>query len=125
MRAISKLVLKSNNILKSTFRKDTEVMKKLIQEAHAINILVIKYNDKNLLACIITLVYLSALSKYNIIREMPAGVGFADFILSKKVNLRLCLRAKRYATAHRNYTGKKLAVEIFHDKKHSAKIEDI
>ena len=41
---------------------------------------VIKYNDENSLVCIITLVYLSARSKYKIVRKMPNGVGFADFI---------------------------------------------
>lgn len=80
MGAISKLVLKSNEMLEATLRKDTETMEQLIQEAHDINIPIIKYNDENSLACVVTLVYLSARSKYKIVREMPAGVGFADFI---------------------------------------------
>ncbi len=41
---------------------------------------VIKYNNENSLVCIITLVYLSARSKYKIVRKIPAGVGFANFI---------------------------------------------
>lgn len=86
MGAISKLVLKSNKMLKSTLRKDTEIMEKLIQEAHDINIPVIKYNDEISLACIITLVYLYARSKYKIAREMPAGVGFTDFIFYQNSN---------------------------------------
>ena len=50
MGAISELVLKSNEMLKATLRKDTETMEKLIQEAHDIYIPIIKYNDENSLA---------------------------------------------------------------------------
>ena len=145
MGAISKLVLKSNEMLEATLRKDTETMEQLIQEAHDINIPIIKYNDENSLACVVTLVYLSARSKYKIVREMPAGVGFADFIfypndkskpafiLELKKNSTpdealKQIKEKRYATALKDYTGKKLAVGISYDeklKKHSVKIEDI
>ena len=145
MGAISKLVLKSNEMLEATLRKDTETMEQLIQEAHDINIPIIKYNDENSLACIVTLVYLSARSKYKIVREMPAGVGFADFIfypndkskpafiLELKKNSTpdealKQIKEKRYITALKDYTGKKLAVGISYDeklKKHSVKIEDI
>ncbi len=69
MGAISKLVLKSNEMLEATLRKDTEMMEQLIQEAHDINIPIIKYNDENSLACVITLVYLSARTKYEIVNK--------------------------------------------------------
>ncbi len=145
MGAISKLVLKSNEMLEATLRKDTETMEQLIQEAHDINIPIIKYNDENSLACVVTLVYLSARTKYTIVREMEAGVGRADFIfypndkskpafiLELKKNSTpdealKQIKEKRYATALKDYTGKKLAVGISYDeklKKHSVKIEDI
>ncbi len=145
MGAISKLVLKSNEMLEATLRKDTETMEQLIQEAHDINIPIIKYNDENSLACVVTLVYLSARTKYTIVREMEAGAGRADFIfypndkskpafiLELKKNSTpdealKQIKEKRYATALKDYTGKKLAVGISYDeklKKHSVKIEDI
>ena len=145
MGAISKLVLKSNQMLEATLRKDTETMEQLIQEAHDINIPVIKYNDENSLACVITLVYLSARTKYTIVREMEAGAGKADFIFypndKSKPSFILELKKnstpdealkqikeKRYATALKGYNGPKLAVGISYDeklKKHSVKIEDI
>ena len=145
MGAISKLVLKSNEMLEATLRKDTETMEQLIQEAHDINIPIIKYNDENSLACVVTLVYLSARTKYTIVREMEAGVGRADFIfypndkskpafiLELKKNSTpdealKQIKEKRYATALKDYTGKKLAVGISYDeklKKHSVKIEEI
>ena len=145
MGAISKLVLKSNQMLEATLKKDTETMEQLIQEAHDINIPVIKYNDENSLACVITLVYLSARTKYTIVREMEAGAGKADFIfypndkskpafileIKKNASPEEALkqiREKRYATALRDYTGQKLAVGISYDEKlknHKVKIEEI
>lgn len=145
MGAVSEIVMKSNEMLKATIRKDTETMEKLIEEAHDINIPVIKYNDENSLACVITLVYLNARSKYKIIREMPAGVGFADFIFYPNDKSKPAfiielkknstpdealkqIREKRYALALKDYTGQKLSIGIAYDeklKKHSVKIEDI
>ena len=145
MGAISELVLKSNEMLESTLKKDTETMTALLEEAHDINIPVIKYNDENSLACVVTLVYLSARTKYKIIREMPAGKGFADFIfypndkskpafileLKKNSTPEEALKQikeKKYALALKDYTGEKFAVGISWDsktKKHNIMIEDI
>ena len=145
MGEISKLVLQSNEMLEATIRKDTETMEHLIQEAHDINIPVIKYNDENSLACVITLVYLNARSQYKIVREMPAGVGFADFIFYPNNKAKPAfiielkkdatpdealqqIREKRYAKALDGYSGQKLAVGISYDSKlktHKVKIEEI
>ena len=145
MGAVSEIVMKSNEMLKATLKKDTETMEKLIQEAHDINIPVIKYNDENSLACIITLVYLSARTKYKIVREMPAGIGFADFIFypnnknkpafiielkkdSTPDEALKQIKEKRYALALKEYTGQKLAVGISYNskqKQHHVKIEEI
>ena len=145
MGAISKLVLQSNEMLEATIKKDTKTMERIIQEAHDINIPVIKYNDENSLACIITLVYLNARSQYKVVREMPAGIGFADFIFFPENKSKPAfiielkkdstpdealrqIREKRYAKALDEYTGQKLAVGISYDNKlktHCVKIEDI
>ena len=145
MGEISKLVLKSNQMLEATMKKDAKTMEKLIQEAHDINIPVIKYNDENSLACIITLVYLSARTKYKIVREMPAGIGFADFIFYPNDKSRPAfiielkkdstpdealkqIKEKRYPLALKDYTGQKLAIGITYDskqKQHHVKIEEI
>ena len=145
MGEISRLVLKSSQMLEATLRKDTKTMEELIQEAHDINIPIIKYNDENLLACVVTLAYLNARTKYKIVREMDAGAGRADFIfypndkskpafileLKKNSTPEKALkqiRDKRYAMSLREYTGKKFAVGISYDenfKNHKVKIEDI
>lgn len=145
MGEVSKLVLKSNEMLKATLRKDTETMVKILEEAHDLNIPSIKYNDENSLSCVVMLSYLSARDEYTIIREMPSGKGFADFIfypndkskpafileLKKNSTPEEALkqiREKKYALSLRNYTGKKFAVGISWDKKtkeHKIKIEDL
>jgi len=145
MNEVSKLVLRSDEMLKATIRQDVDKMVEIIQEAHDINIPIIKYNDENSLACIISLVYLSARSKYKIVREMPAGIGFADFIFFPKdiskpsfiIELKYNSTAqkaldqifeKRYDLALKDYTGLKLAIGISYDsnlKKHSISIQPI
>ena len=134
MNEVSKLVLRSDEMLKATIRQDVDKMAEIIQEAHDINIPIIKYNDENSLACIISLVYLSARSKYKIVREMPAGIGFADFIFFPKdmskpafiIELKYNSTAqkaldqifeKRYDQALKNYPGEKLAIGISYDSK--------
>ena len=126
-------------------RRDTETMTALLEETHDINIPVIKYNDENSLACVVMLAYLSARTKYKIIREMPAGKGFADFIfypkdktkpafiLELKVNSSpeeslQQIKEKKYAQALVGYSGEKLAVGISWNKEtkaHKILIEDI
>lgn len=120
-------------------------MERIIQEAHDINIPIIKYNDENSLAYIIMLVYLNAKTKYKIVREMPAGVGFADFIfypnnkskpafiveLKKDSTPDEALKQiheKRYPLALKDYMWQKLAIGISYDSKlknHKVKIKDI
>lgn len=144
MGEVSKLVLKSNEMLKATIRKDTKTMEQIIQETHDINIPIIKYNDENSLACIITLSYLSARDDYKIIREMPSGIGFADFIFYPNDRSKPAfiielqkdstpdealnqIKKKRYNLALKDYTGKKLAIGISYDSKlkhHNVKIEE-
>ena len=145
MDEVSNLVLKSNEMLKATLRRDTETMAALLEETHDINTPMIKYNDENSLACVVMLAYLSARTKYKIIREMPAGKGFADFIffpkdktkpafiLELKVNSSpeealQQIKEKKYALALKDYTGEKLAVGISWDKQtkeHEIMIEDL
>lgn len=145
MGEISKLILRSNEMLEATLRRDTETMKNILEETHDVNIPLIKYGDENSLSCIVALAYLSAKDDYKIIREMPAGRGFADFIfypndktkpafiLELKVNSSpeealQQIKEKKYALALEDYTGDKFAVGISWDKKtkeHKIMIEDI
>ena len=139
LQEISKLLSRSFDLLQATIHEDIETMVEIIQYTHDIYTSVIKYNDENSLSCIITIAYISAIENYNIVREMPAGIGFADFIffpkdiskpsfiieLKKNSTPEEALNQifeKRYDLALKDYRGKKLAIGIYYDsnlKKHS------
>jgi RecB family endonuclease NucS len=120
-------------------------MCEIIQYTHDIYTSIIKYNDENSLSCILTIAYISAIDNYHIVREMPAGIGFADFIFFPKDNSKPSfiielkknstpeealkqIFEKRYDLALKDYTGLKLAIGISYDsnlKKHSISIKPI
>lgn len=145
MGAVARIVKQSREMLKATLRKDIETMQRIIQETHDINIPIIKYGDENSLACVITLAYLAAREDYKVVREMPAGIGFADFVFypinkskpafiielkkdSTPDEALKQIKEKRYALSLKDCTGQKLAVGISYDSKlktHKVKIEDI
>ena len=142
LQEISKLLSRSFDLLRATINQDTETMAEIIQYSHNIYTSIIKYNDENSLSCIITIAYISAIENYHIVREMPAGVGFADFIfypkdktkpafiieLKKNSTSEEALKQifdKRYNEALKDYNGLKLAIGISYDsnlKKHSISI---
>jgi len=143
LQEISKLLSRSFDLLRATINQDTETMCEIIQYTHDIYTSIIKYNDENSLSCIITIAYISAIENYHIVREMPAGIGFADFIfypkniskpafiieLKKNSTSEEVLKQifeKRYDEALKDYTGLKLAIGISYDsnlKKHSISIK--
>ena len=145
LQEISKLLSRSFDLLRATINQDTETMCEIIQYTHDIYTSIIKYNDENSLSCIITIAYISAIENYHIVREMPAGIGFADFIffpkdkskpafiieLKKNSTSEDALRQifeKRYDLSLKDYTGLKLAIGISYDsnlKKHSISIQQI
>ena len=52
-----------------------------------LELLIIKsYNDENSLSCVLTMAYFTAPAYYDIIREHPAGKGYADFIFKPRAN---------------------------------------
>jgi len=69
----------SDDLLKATWRADSQSVAAAIEKAHN-DISIIRYNDENALSCVISLAYYSARQYYTIVREMPAGKGFADLV---------------------------------------------
>ena len=132
-------------MLFATLDKDTNTMERLIRYAHSKYSSILKYNDENSLSCVITLIYLTALKEYDIIREEPAGEGYAYFVFKpyKKSKPAFIIELKiddtpenaikqiketNYMQTLDGYTGQKLAVGITYnrkDKKHFVKIEEI
>ena len=88
---LADIVQKSNEMLFATLDKDTKTMERLLREAHSKYTSILKYNNENSLSCVITLIYLTALKKYDIIREEPAGEGYADLSHINEVPLRSLL----------------------------------
>ena len=64
----------------ATITGKEEKVAELIELAHDTYTSVLKYNDENSLSCVLTMAYFTAPAYYNVIREMPAGKGFADFV---------------------------------------------
>lgn len=60
-----------------------------MERIHSDNTSILQYNDENSLACVLTLAYYAAKNKYAMIRELPAGKGFADLVLVPRRNVDL------------------------------------
>ena len=69
-----------------TIEGNAERVAELIELAHDTYTSVLKYNDENSLSCVLTMAYFTAPGYYNIIRELPAGKGFADFAFIPRSN---------------------------------------
>ena len=118
----------------ATIAGKEEKVAELIELAHDTYTSVLKYNDENSLSCVLTMAYFTAPAYYNIIREMPAGKGFADFIFIPRANAGFRpamivelkynksadtaikqIKEKKYQGALSNYQGKILLVGINYD----------
>ncbi|MCI5911164.1 MAG: PD-(D/E)XK nuclease domain-containing protein, partial [Oscillospiraceae bacterium] len=140
----------SEECLKATLNGDSETVARIIEQTHEENTSIIKYNDENSLACVVTLSYYTARNKYFTIRELPTGKGYADiaFIPRKNENVPAIvvelkkeqspeialkqIREKNYFECLKNYSGEVLLVGLNYTtdndtgyKNHTCKIEKI
>ncbi|WP_297635983.1 AAA family ATPase [uncultured Clostridium sp.] len=76
---VARIVEKSRSMLKATIDKDTNTVEKILHDIHNSEIPILQYNDENSLACVLTLVYLTARDTYRVEREEKTGKGYADF----------------------------------------------
>jgi hypothetical protein len=81
---VIKAVDNSERLLKLTLAGAETEVAELIDECHAENTSILKYNDENSLASCIALAYYTARKDYTIIRELPSGYGFADMVFVPK-----------------------------------------
>ena len=108
---------------------------------------ILKYNDENSLACVISLAFYSARAYYTEIREMPTGQGFADIVyLPRKKHLDKPamivelkwdkslvgaikqIKKKKYVKALADYKGSLLLVGVNYSKDskvHQCVIEEV
>ena len=138
-------ISKCDTLLMATISGNTEKVAELIELAHDTYTSILKYNDENSLSCVLTMAYFTAPAYYTIIREMPAGKGFADFVFLPRANagnrpamivelkynqsadtVIRQIKEKRYQGALSGYESKILLVGISYDseKHHTCSIEE-
>lgn len=138
----------SDELLKATLNCEEEKVARMIEQAHSDNASILKYNDENSLACVVSIAYYSARKNYAIHRELPSGKGFADlvFIPRRNVNTPAIIielkyektaesaikqmKERNYIDGLNGYKGEVLLVGIRYDKndknkKHTCEIEKI
>lgn len=76
----------SKKLLRDTLNQDAQAVASALEKIHEENTSILKYNDENSLSLVITLAYYSAKDEYLLIRELPAGKGYADVVFLPKHN---------------------------------------
>ncbi|MCI9479192.1 MAG: AAA family ATPase [Lachnospiraceae bacterium] len=136
----------SEALLRATLAMDEQAVAQMIQDVHMQNSSSLTYNNEISLSSVIALAYYSACRDYTLVREMPAGNGFADMVfLPKRTSLNPALvlelkwdktaegaisqiKSKRYVSALKEYKGNVLLVGINYEKKskkHQCRIEKL
>ena len=77
---VSQAIKDSLKLLDKTVEGDNEYVSNAFDTYRFQASSILKYNDENSMACAIRLAYYAAISFYKVIREMPAGKGFADMV---------------------------------------------
>jgi hypothetical protein len=132
---VIRAVDQSEHLLAATIAGDAEEVAECMDACHSGNTSILNYNDENALASCIALAYYTARREYSIIREMPAGYGFADMLFVPKkgvdkpamiVELKWYeksetaiaqIKNKKYCQALGGYKGEVLLVGISYEKK--------
>ncbi len=136
----------SGKLLESLWAMDEKAVAAGIDRAYE-EISILQYNDENALSCTINLAFYFAREYYTIIRELPAGKGFADICLVPRklyadkpaavIELKwdksaegaiAQIKERRYVAALKDYQGELLLAGINYDKrskKHTCVIERI
>ena len=138
----------SEKLLEDTLRGDAESVAEELDKAHSEVASILTYNDENSLGCAVGLAYYSARKDYKLIRELPAGKGFADIVflplphtnkpamvveLKYDRSVRAAIQQikdRQYTQAFEGYTGEILLVGVNYnkntpDKPHSCVIERV
>ena len=85
-KEIAKAISICDELLDETIDGNADRVAELIELAHETYTSVLNYNDENSLSCVLTMAYFTAPAYYDIIREHPAGKGYADFIFKPRAN---------------------------------------
>lgn len=144
---IVRSVSMSEQLLDDTIAGHAEAVAQGMDLVHTESTSILSYHNENSLSCAVSLAYYSARAYYTLVRELPAGKGFADIVFiphrayAEKPALIVELKwdqsadgaieqikRKQYVDALKDYTGQILLVGINYDKaskKHQCRIERI
>ena len=143
---VGEAIRQSNALMKATIEGDADLVAERLEQIHEASTSVLAYNNENSLSCAVTIAYYSARKDYTMIRELPAGKGFADIVFIPRRNCSKPamivelkynssadgaieqIKSKRYTGALDDYSGEILLVGINYDKeqkKHECVIERI
>ena len=145
---VMRVVRASEKLLADTLACDTESVAGGLDRAHTDIASILTYYDENALGAAIGLAYYSARKDYMLVRELPAGKGFADIVFlplphaakpalvvelkyGKGVSAAIRqIKNRNYTQALESYRGEILLVGIDYDrnkpdKPHSCVIEKV
>ena len=77
---VMRVLKASEKLLEATLSGDEESVERGLDRAHMEVASILTYNDENALGSAIGLAYYSARKDYKLVRELPAGKGFADVV---------------------------------------------
>lgn len=142
----------SEELLEATLEGDETKVASMIEQVHQENTSILKYNDENALACVVSLAYYSAKKDYLVYRELAGGKGYADMVFVPRnttnrpaivVELKWNqsagaaidqIKKRQYVECLKGYTGEVLLVGVNYDagkegfdeyKKHECRIEKV
>ena len=139
----------SDELLMYTLNGDERKVASMIEQVHQENTSILKYNDENSLACVISLAYYSARKDYLMYRELAGGKGYADMVFIPRSNVNkpaivvelkwnktassaiAQIKKKEYVQGLKGYSGTVILVGINYTdkdepfKKHECRIEKI
>lgn len=131
---VMRVLKASERLLEDTLRCDEKRVADGLDKAHMEVASIPTYNDENSMGCAISLAYYSARKDYKMIRELPAGHGFADVVFLPRpfcnkpallIELKYDksadsaiqqMKDRQYPQALEGYTGEILLVGVNYEK---------
>ena len=78
---VARSIRASEALLDALVAGDADAVAQGVQQAHEDCASIIAYNDENALAATLRLAFFSAIRRWRLVREAPAGKGYADLVL--------------------------------------------
>lgn len=100
---------RSEELMQAVFNGDEKAVAAGVEQVHMNVVRIQSYNKEDSLSHVVTMAFYTAMKDYSIVREMPAGKGFADLIF----------------IPHKNVSKPALLIELKYDKDAHTAIDQI